>query len=531
MSSKDSSQIFQQLVHLQASALSAISDGVMITDPDGYIIWVNPAYSEITGYTADEVIGKHSRILKSGKQNDSYYKDLWDTVNAGNVWHGELWNTRKNGCHYLEDQSITPVKDQHGIINNFIAIKRDISDQYKLRQKLINAHKMDAMSQLTGGIAHNFNNKLATILGYSELVIESITPYKNPELDDYMVEILSSCTAAHKLVEQMLSFSREDFTELHFIDPIPVLHETLKIASANIPSSVIITTGTESNIPMIKSDQVQLHQMLMTLCVNARDAMDNKGILDISVCQTHITNAQCTSCHEIINGNFVEFYVSDSGQGISQKDLERIFLPFFTTREMANGTGMGLSVLHGTLHDQGGHILVDTEKGVGTTFRLLFPVYPEQRQNETPPTDLVSTQLDTQSTDKSVSAPLANIPKLLIVDDDITFATMLNTLFSHTDYQVEIVTDSNLVLEKFQTEPEKFDLLITDQTMPNHSGNELAQAIHAIRPDIPIIIMSGMDESANEVSIVKENPLIEFINKPFKLVEIVQKISQLLSTQ
>ncbi|MDH5572016.1 MAG: PAS domain-containing protein [Gammaproteobacteria bacterium] len=515
----------EHFIQLQSSALEAIADGVVISDAKGHIQWINPAFSRTTGYAPSEVLGKYTNILKSGKQDASYYKDLWNTIVRGKVWHGELWNRKKDGSLYLEDQSITPVKDEQGNISHFIAVKRDITDQYDLRYKLMYAQKMEAMTQLTGGISHNFNNKLATIMGYTELAIEAIAKYKDNELDDYLNEIITAGRSAHKLVEQMLSFSCEDFTEIQPLDILPVIKETLKILDSTLPSSITVSTAFTDNLPQIKSDPAHIHQMIMTLCINARDAMENNGELHIGVSHTQITDGTCHSCHDSFDGDYVELTVKDSGHGISTKNLENIFLPFFTTREMANGTGMGLSVLHGILHEQNGHIIVESTLNKGTTFHLLFPAHRGNTR-----ADITDNKNELQIPATPVLETVTTEPELhkdriLIVDDEKSFANMLNDMFNFSGYITEVHNDSQEALKKFKTTPDQYDLVITDQTMPQLSGVELAKSIHSISPHIPIILMSGMGESDRTHH---DGAISEYLSKPFKLTEAIKTVEALL---
>lgn len=240
-------------------ALEAADDGVVITDINGFIQWVNPAYENMTGYSLDEVRGKHTRILKSGKQDSAFYKKLWGTISAGNVWKGELWNKRKDDTTYLEQQSITPFQDGIGKIAHYIAIKRDITNQHNLINQLNMARRMDAIVQLTAGVAHNFNNKLATILGNVELVHEEAEQYSNEYLDDCLQEISIAAKDARDLVVSMMAFSHDDVNEIKPVDLLPAMNEITKSISNSLPLDVKLTTQF-SVVPEVNVDPVRLYQ-------------------------------------------------------------------------------------------------------------------------------------------------------------------------------------------------------------------------------------------------------------------------------
>lgn len=351
-------------------ALDAAADGVVITDVYGNIIWVNPAYEILTGYMLQDVKGNNPRLLKSGRQDPAFYEDLWSTIKSGNVWKGELWNRRKDGTLYLEEQSITPV-DENGVITHFIAIKRDISKQHKLQNQLNMTQRIEAIGSLTAGVAHNFNNKLASILGYAELSIEEAEKYSNDDLSDYLNEISIAGKLARDLVRQMMSFSRNEVHKSESVDVSELAKESIKILSSSLPSAIQLHSRFE-DVPNISVDTVMFHQIMLTLVANSSDAMNGKGVITIGLNKQNFSDVECGSCHETINGDYVVLSVQDTGHGINNKDINNIFLPFFTTREMSGGIGMGLSALHGMLHEQQGHVLVESEINQGTVVRYYF---------------------------------------------------------------------------------------------------------------------------------------------------------------
>jgi len=494
-------------------ALEAAADAVVITDTKGSVVWVNPAFEVLTGYLMQDVKGQNPRLLKSGKQNSSYYKNLWETISVGQVWSGELWNKRKDGSVYLEEQSITPVKNDAGKITHFIGIKRDISKQYKLQNQLNMAQRIEAIANLTAGVAHNFNNKLASILGYAELAVEEAEQYSNEDLIDYLQEISVAGKLARDLVRQMMAFSQNDINEIQSIDLVDVIKESIKVLSSTLPSAVKIFTKLD-NVPKVNVDPVRLHQMILSLVVNSSEAMDGKGVVTIGVNKQSIKDTICNSCHENIKGSFIVLYIHDTGKGIQEKDMEKLFLPFFTTRESEGGTGMGLSALHGMLHDQQGHVLVDSVAGQYTEFKLLFP---EKEQVINDAQINVSDQKIKQTADRE--------KHIMIVDDEEPVANVLSEIIRHYDYKVTVETNSKKALIKFSNNPDIYDLIITDKDMPHLTGVELASSINSINKNVPVILITGYNKDS-----ISENAdgIKMILSKPFETTELIESIRKLV---
>jgi PAS domain S-box-containing protein len=498
-------------VELFKKALEATADGVVITDINGSIIWVNNAYESLTGYTLAEVKGKNLRLLKSGKQDPSFYRELWDTISAGRVWHGELWNKRKDSELYLEEQSITPVKDDNGDIVRFIAIKRNITNQYKLQNQLSKAQRIEAIAKLTAGVAHNFNNKLASILGYVELSLEEAEQYSNEDLTDYLQEITIAGKLARDLVRQMMAFSRNDVNDIQSVDLVDIIKNTIKIISSTLPSS-IKTISQLKETPAIHGDPIMLHQMLVSLVVNSSDAMDGDGVITFGLDTAVIENEICNSCNETVNGEYVVLSVSDTGKGIKASDIDNIFIPFYTTHEFEGGTGMGLSAFHGMLHDQKGHVVVESVVGEYTTFKLYFPICVDTN--------------DVQTTGVSNSSSLdPNSTCILIVDDEEPVANVLAEILRHYNYEVVVETNSKSALKLYSNNPNKFDLILTDKDMPYIDGFEFSNSIFEINKEVPIILMTGHDIVLLNYN---SNNIKMTLTKPFETTELIKAIKNIL---
>ncbi len=505
----------QAQTRLQTSALKAAADGVVITDRKGDILWVNPAYTCLTGYGLDEVLGKNPRIVKSGKQDQAFYKRLWDTILSGKTWHEELWNKRKDGSLYLEEESITPVLGQDGEIGHFIAIKRDVSERRQLQRQLQQSQKMESIGQLTGGIAHDFNNMLTSIMGYTELAREEAGQDDYDQIEFYLSEVYKSGKRACDLVAQMVAFSRggEGKLEPH------VLSALIKESSKML--GVIMQTGIKVDLQLddeltVMTDPAQLQQVIVNLCINARDAMAGKGHLTIGLQRANSSVKQCRSCHKRVEGDWVELFVRDTGAGIQPEQLDRLFDPFYTTKEVGKGTGMGLSMVHGLMHDHGGHIVVETVPTEGATFTLLFPAIDAQA-------DAVNME---RSAKKASSNQILD-GNILIVDDETSVGNFIGELLKSRGCQVNVQTDSRAALSKFKQDPEAFDLVVTDQIMPGLTGVELAQSLLEICPELPVVLCTGYSEHIGEAR-AKSFGISGYINKPIEADEFLGLVGSLL---
>lgn len=397
-----------------------------------------------------------------------------------------------------------------------IANLRTQIERQQLQRQLQQAQKMEAIGQLTGGIAHDFNNILGSIMGYTELALELYTSEAETRLVNYLKKVFQASERARDLVAQMLAFSRGVATNSKSMALEPLVKEVIKLLQSTLPSSIRIQTRTDADVSNIMMDPVHLHQVVMNLCINARDALEGEGLIEVLIRQVSDIKAECDSCHEHVKGDFVELGVRDNGKGIEPTVIERIFDPFFSTKETAKGTGMGLSMVHGIVHEHGGHILVETATGNGSTFRLLFPAVSEYPH-----------AVELEVSEGSGYLQGANEGHLLIVDDDESVAMFVTELLSLDGYQVTMMTNSTEALSLFRQNPKSFDLVITDQTMPGITGDELAKSMLLLRPDIPIILCTGYSEKIDEEK-ARALGTQKFMQKPLKPKILLESVSELL---
>ena len=507
---------------LQADAIiQNTNEGIMLTNTENVIISVNPAFTHITGYDAVDAVGRPAAFLSSGKHERAFYSDMWSSIELQGHWQGEIWNRRKNGDVYPEWLTINSIYNAEGSLSNYVGIFSDITsvklselERERLQRELSQTHKMEALGQLSSGIAHDFNNILGIIMGYVEISLKRYGDEVPEKMRTYLETVKQAAERAKDLVAQMLTFSRNDVASDQPLQFQPLLEENIKMLSSILPSSINIEMHCEEDLPLILMDATKLQQLLMNLCINAKDAMEGVGALVIKLGWHRNVNTECACCHKVVEGDWVELSVSDTGSGMTPVTLEHLFEPFYTTKELSKGTGMGMSVLHGIVTGHRGHTLIETELGKGTTFRLLFQPVIEQILESVNVDKL--TEVAFQSTDKQI----------LIVDDEPLLAEYFGELLELEGFHTTIKTDSKETLRLFQENPDKFDLLVTDQTMPGLTGTELIKQIRSIRPQLPVVHCSGNNKEINPDGI--EDIGIRYLRKPIDSEKLMHSIGELL---
>ncbi|NOY78836.1 MAG: PAS domain S-box protein [Calditrichaeota bacterium] len=500
-----------------ASVIEQASEAVVITDVDGNIEYVNPAFERLTGYSREEVAGKNPNILKSGKQEDEFYANLWRTITSGQIWHGTFINRKKDGSLFYEDATIFPVKDRHGHIINYAAVKRDITKERQLEEQLHQSQKLEAVGQLAGGVAHDFNNLLTAINGYSEMILMDMDE-QNPIRDD-VVEILKAGKRAADLTRQLLAFSRKQVIQPQIVNINTIISDSSKMLRRLIGEDVRLEIVLDETVCPIEADPGQIEQILVNLVLNARDAVQEESMvgkekkitietknrfLDESYVQTHVGS---------YTGRHVLLAVSDSGVGMDRETASKAFEPFFTTKGVGKGTGLGLSTVYGIVKQNNGSIFVYSEPGEGTTFKIYWPC-----------------------TSNEVASDDANIPDqnalrgnetLLIVEDEPEVRHFIRRGLEKLGYKILLATNGQDALDLVKRENPRIDLLFTDVIMPHMDGKELSEALQKIYPDLKILFASGYTDNHIAHRGVLD-PGVHFIGKPYSVNLVAWTIRKLL---
>ncbi len=361
----------QEVQRRLATAIEQAAETVVITDSSAIIQYVNPAFEKTTGYSKAEAIGQNPHILKSGHQDAQFYDKLWQTVTKGEVWSGRLVNRKKDGSIYYEDATISPVKDEKGNICNYVAVKRDVTETVELTRQLLHSQKMEAIGTLAGGIAHDFNNILQVVMGYCEILMEN-KKYDQKELRD-LQKIFTAGKKGAGLVEKLLTFSRNEQARLEPTDLNAEITQIRDILFRTITRSIKINLNLSHDLSLVNADSNQIAQVVMNLALNARDAMDDGGTLTVETRNVFLDEDYCSRHLDVNPGKYALLIVSDTGAGMDESTIDHIFEPFFSTKEVGKGTGLGLATVYGIVKHHGGHLTCESQPGKGSSFQIYFP--------------------------------------------------------------------------------------------------------------------------------------------------------------
>jgi PAS domain S-box-containing protein len=496
---------------LLMTAIEQSAEGIVITDAQGTIQYVNPAFSRVSGYSRSEALGKNPRILKSGKQDEAYYKKLWTTILAGEIWQDEITNRRSDGGLYTEQMTIAPVRDQRGEITHFIAIKAEVTERKRLEQQLRQAQKMEAVGRLAGGVAHDFNNMLTIISGYSGLLLEH--PGTVEPLRGYINEIKNASGQAASLTRQLLAFSRQHVLAPRVLDLNAVVANIEKMLKRLIGEDINLVTVLGERLWPVKADAGQLEQVLLNLAVNARDAMPDGGVLTVETSNVAMDSTSAQAHFPLSPGPYVLLAFSDTGIGMDAETQARIFEPFFTTKEKGKGTGLGLAMVYGIVKQSRGYIWVYSEVGKGTTFKIYLP-RSEEQVDETGAGQIgVEAQQGTET--------------LLLVEDEEAVRALVRNVLREKGYSVLEASRGEEALELSELYRGRIDLLVTDVVMPRMSGRELARRLANSRPQIKVLYISGYADNAvwGEGGLDSDGA---FLQKPFSPEALARKVREVL---
>ena len=500
----------EEALRLQSTALEAAANAIVITDRDGIVVWVNPAYTRMIGYGPEEVIGETAQMFRPLDIDVEAHAKMRNAVMAGEVWHGELNLRRRDDTRLIVDVMVTPLKDPDGTIRNFIAVKQDITEQRSLRERLAQAQKMEAIGRLSGGVAHDFNNILGVILGYSELLAERI-----PELDPLRKQVEQIHRAGERaasLTRQLLAFSRQQVLQPVVLNLNSVVSEMDKMLHRLIGEDIEISTVLAPDLASVTADRSQIEQIVMNLAVNARDAMPMGGQLSIETSNRLLDETYALQHASVDPGAYVMLAVTDTGVGMPTDVQAHVFEPFFTTKEPGKGTGLGLATVYGIVKQSGGHVWVYSEPGKGSTFKIYLPAVGIPAERHEP---------DLQPCDKKGSG------RILLVEDSQPLRELTRDMLRSCGYEVLEAEDAKEALV-LAAGPQNIDLLITDVVMPGLSGPQLAEALQSARPGMQVLYISGYTDHA-----VLRNGSLDrdaaFLQKPYTRRALGRKVREVLS--
>ena len=464
-------------LRVQSAALEAAANAIVITDRSGKVIWANPAFTRLTGYSSDEVVGQNPRFLKSGHHDQTFYRDLWDTILAGRVWRAEMVNRRKDGTHYTEEATITPVGDEQGEITHFVAVKQDVTERRQLESRLRQAQKMEAIGQLAGGVAHDFSNLLLVMRGNAELLLLDSDNYPE-QTKDSLKQITAAAERAANLTRQLLAFSRKQVMQSQPLALGDVIANLTKMLKRLIGEHIDLQCHYGSHVPLVQADVGMLEQVLVNLVINARDAMPRGGQLDVATERVMLDRAAAEANPEARAGEFVCLTVRDTGIGITDDQLPHIFEPFYTTKEPGKGTGLGLATVYGIVQQHRGWIEVSSAPGRGTAFKIFLPALPQGVEASQSPEAVTPLRTGTET--------------ILLVEDETLVRMITRRMLEAGGYKVHEAASGPEALRVWSANSKEIALVLTDIVMPEGmSGRELATFLHRQKPGVKTIFMSG----------------------------------------
>jgi PAS domain S-box-containing protein len=482
-------------------------DALVLWDGDIRIVDVNAAFTTMYGYSRDEVVGgsfgdrftpeaKARRIALIRRALDGHECQL----------EGET--LRKDGRRFAVELRYLPIT--HRGEPHVLAIARDITERKEaearrqaLEAQLRQAQKMEAIGQLTGGIAHDFNNLLTSILGYTVMALERAEAEGDAVQVRYLAQTQRASQRARELIQQMLTFSRGSRGEPRPVALAPLVRESLTLLRSTLPATIGLESAIDGDLPCVTADPVQLEQVLLNLCINARDAIQGTGTIEVVVHRVAIDGQLCASCRAPLAGEFVGIAVRDSGSGIPAAVQERMFEPFFTTKDTGKGSGMGLSTAHGIVHEHGGHIVVDSAPGRGSSFRVLLPAGGDE---DVPRVDGAAGVRSARD-----AAPLRGC--VLVVDDEPMIAEYLRELLSGWGLAVTVATHPHEASAWYREDPDRVDIVVTDHAMPQQTGLELARELTLQRPDLPVLLHTGFADDVTS-TVLARNGIVDLLRKP-----------------
>jgi PAS domain S-box-containing protein len=493
------------------SLINSSADAIVLYDLEGRTQYVSSAFTKLFGWSLDELKGKRIDYVPEAELEKTT-AHINNVIQRGISCQGfESKRYKKDGRLVDVSISASAYNDHEGKVSGLLAILRDISEKKRLEAQVCHSQKMEAIGTLASGIAHDFNNILSIILGNSELALYGLP--KSTPLYSFLEEIRIASLRAKDVVKQLLSFSRKSEENRHPINIVPVIDESLKLLRSSVSAHIEFRQNISRNSYTILAEPTQIHQVMINLCTNAVHAMEKTGgYLDITLENIEIYSEKRELYPELKAGKYLKLSVSDNGHGIAPGHLDRIFEPYFTTKDIGKGSGMGLAIVHGIIKNHEGVIKVRSTLDQGTTFDIFFPAIGAREKVQS---------------DIKQNYPTGN-ESILIVDDDELILKMGKKILTYLGYRVETFTSPLYALEQFITAPERFDLVIADMAMPKMTGDKFIRELLKIKPDLPAIICTGYSELLDENKAM-EMGIKSFLMKPIDMHEMAVAVKEALN--
>jgi two-component system cell cycle sensor histidine kinase/response regulator CckA len=491
-----------------AMAVEQAGESIVVTETDGAIRYVNPAFERVTGYRREEVLGKNPRVLKSGRQPEAFYRELWDALARGQTWRGDFVNRRKDGTFFEEEAVISPVRDASGVVVNYVAVKRDVTEERRKEELDRRTQRMEAVAKLAGGIAHDFNNLLTAVIGYADLLLLQLPD--NSRSRRHAEEIKRAGARAANVTRQLLAFSRQQVLQPKELGLNEVLSGMETAFRRILGDRIELSILRGDRLGKVKADPSQLEQVLVNLAMRARDAMPSGGKLVVETANADLDDAYARRHLFVRPGPYVMVAVSDTGEGMDEKAQAQLFEPFAESK--GTERGLGLSTVYGIVKQSEGYIRVHSEPGSGTTFKIYLP------------------RLDGEAAVRPVPAEqLRGSETVLVVEDEGVVLDILREVLSGQGYNVLTASNGEEGLRVLSSHPGPIHLLLADVVMPMMAGPDLSDRAAALRPETRTLFISGHTEH----TVIRHGVSARgagFLQKPFTPEAVARKVREVLDT-
>ena len=496
-----------------AVVVEQAAEGIVITDAEGVIEFVNPAFEALNGYSLDEALGKTPRILKSDRQSKDFYEELWRTIKSGGIWRAQLVNRRKDGTFYDAEHIISPIYDADGRITHFVGFQRDMTSEKALRTQMEHAQRLESLGVLAGGIAHDFNNILTAIMGnvaLAERRVESDSPAM-----DFLKRVEDSTQGAANLCKQMLAYSGKGKFEIKPINLSALVEEISRLMEVSIKKNVLLRYNLAKNLPAVEADAAQLQQVILNLITNANEAIEDKsGVITINTGVMFADSGYLLNTYtnaSLPEGRYVYLEVSDTGCGMDAKTMKRIFDPFFTTK--FTGRGLGMSAVVGIINSHRGALKIYSEVGRGTTFKILLPICDKQAF-------LAPEKLKQAGDWRGDGA-------VLVVDDEDTIREVAAMMLEDMGFETFGAADGLEALDIYKDHQDEIVCVLLDMTMPKMDGEACFHELRKLNPDVVVLLSSGYTEQDATPRFIGKG-LAGFIQKPYTPEALQEKLQEVL---